>query len=191
VGVPMFYLDRNGNLQVSAPIRNFRTRNVTNLTGSVKLYDKDGNFLAAESWRMLQQILGQGKTTYLYIALPPDTTDLRQVADVKIQLIESKDTQKAPYPSWKYQLGDANISKKGDVTITATLRNSGKKVQRYIFVAALLYDEHGNLVFVKTERKRLPYATPRGQEVDVKIVIPGPLEDLASFDVKGEQPKLD
>jgi len=191
VGVPMFYLDRNGNLQVSAPIRNFRTRNVTNLTASVKLYDKDGNFLAAESWRMLQQILGQGKTTYLYIALPPDTTDLRQVADVKIQLIESKDTKKAPYPSWKYQLGDANVSKKGDVTITATLRNSGKKVQRYIFVAALLYDEHGNLVFVKTERKRLPYATPRGQEVDVKIVIPGPLEDLASFDVKGEQPKLD
>ncbi len=191
VGVPMWYLDRNGNLQVSAPIRNFRTRNVTKVTASVKLYDKDGNFLAAESWRMLQQILGQGKTTYLYLALPPDTTDLKQVADVKVQIIDAQDTQKAPYPSWKYQQGDANVTKKGDIVVEAILRNSGKKVQRYIFVAALLYDEHGNLTFAKTERKRLPYATPRGQEVDIKIVIPGPLGDLASFDVIGEQPQLD
>ena len=191
VGVPMWYLDRTGTLQVSAPIRNFRTRNVTKVTASVKLYDKDGNFLAAESWRMLQQILGQGKTTYLYLALPPDTTDLKQVADVKVQIVDSQDTKKAPYPSWKYQQGDANATKKGDIVVEAILRNSGKKVQRYIFVAALLYDEHGNLTFVKTERKRLPYATPRGQEVDIKIVITGPLEDLASFDVIGEQPQLD
>lgn len=191
VGVPMFYLDRNGRLQVSAPIRNFRTRNVTRLTASIKLYDKDGNFMAAESWRMLQQALGRGKTTYLYLALPATTADLENVAEVKIQLIDAKDAKKEPYPSWTYQNGEADINDKGDVVIRTTLRNAGKKVQKYIFVAALLYDENGNLTFVKTERRRLRYATPPGQEVDVKIVIPGPFEGLASFDVIGERPLLD
>ena len=191
VGVPMFYLDRNGKLQVSAPIRNFRTRNVTRLSASIKLYDKDGVFLAAESWRMLQQTLGQGKTTYLYLALPSTTTDLKKVATVKIQLIDAKDTKNKPYPSWKYQSGNADVTKKGDVVVNATLSNAGKKAQKYIFVAALLYDEDGNLIFVKSERRRLRYATPPGQEVDVKIVIPGPFEGLASFDVIGERPLLD
>ena len=191
VGVPMFYLDRNGHLQVSAPIRNFRTRNVTRLTASVKLYDKDGEFLAAESWRMLQQILGQGATTYLYLALPPQTTDLKKVASVKIQLIDAKDVNRKPYPAWHYQSGQADITNKGDVVIRASMRNAGNKVQKYIFVAALIYDEHGNLIFAKTERMRLRYATPPGQEADVKIVIPGPFKDLATFDVIGERPLLD
>ena len=191
VGVPMFYLDRHGALQVSAPIRNFRTRNITHLSASIKLYDKDGNFLAAESWRMLQEVLGQGKTTYLYLALPPVTTDLKKVAGVKIQLISSKDTKKSPFPSWGYQDGSADINSKGDVVINATLRNRGKRVQKYIFVAALIYDEQGNLIFVKTERKRLPYATPSGQEVDIRITIPGPLKDISNFDVIGERPLLD
>ena len=191
VGVPLFYLDRNGYLQVSAPIRNFRTRNVTRLSASIKLYDKDGHFLAAESWRMLQQILGQGETTYLYLALPPATTDLEQVSSVKIQLINAKDTRKQPYPAWIYEAGRADIDKKGDVAISATLRNGGKKVQKYIFVIALLYDENGNLTFARTERQRLRYATPPGQEVDVRIVIPGPFDELATFDVLGERPLLD
>ncbi len=191
VGVPMFYLDRNGSLQVSAPIRNFRTRNITRLSASIKLYDKSGHFLAAESWRMLQRILGQGETAYLYLALPPATTDLKQVASVKIQLINARDVKQQPYPSWRYEDGRADINKKGDVIINATLRNAGKKVQKYIFITALLYDEHGNLTFAKTERKRLRYATPPGQDVDVRIVIPGPFEGLGAFDVLGERPLLD
>ena len=64
-------------------------------------------------------------------------------------------------------------------------------MQKYIFVAALIYDEQGNLIFVKTERKRLPYATPSGQEVDIRITIPGPLKDISNFDVIGERPLLD
>jgi hypothetical protein len=140
---------------------------------------------------MLQQTLGQGKTTYLYLALPSTTTDLKKVATVKIQLIDAKDTKHKPYPSWKYQSGNADVTKKGDVVVNATLSNAGKKAQKYIFVAALLYDEDGNLIFVKSERRRLRYATPPGQEVDVKIVIPGPFEGLASFDVIGERPLLD
>ncbi len=191
VGVPMFYLDRHGVLQVSAPIRNFRTRHITRLTASVKLYDQDGHFLAAESWRMLQKILGKGRTTYLYLALPPETTDLKKVAEVKIQLIDSKDTGKAPYPSWGYEGGTADVTSQGDIIIRATLRNRGKRVQKYIFVAAPIYDEHGNLIFVKTARKRLPYATPPGQEVDIKITITGPFPSLSNFDVLGERPLLD
>jgi len=191
VGVPMFYLDRQGNLQVSAPIRNFRSHNITNLSASIKLFDKNGKFLAAESWRMLQEVLGQGRTTYLYLALPPETTDLKQVADVKIQLMNSKDTNKQPYPSWSYQSGSARITDKGDVIIDAMLQNQGKKTQKYIFLAALLYDEQGNLVFAKTERQRLPYATPSGQSVDVEITIPGPFPALSNFDILGERPLLD
>ncbi len=191
VGAPLFYLDRDGRLQVSAPIHNFRTRNVTRLSAAIKLYDKDGNFMAAESWRMLQQTLGQGKTTYLYLALPASTTDLKKVAAVKIQLIDARDAKKGPYPSWTYQNGEADINSNGDVIIRATLRNGGKKVQKYIFVTALLYDENGNLTFAKTERKRLRYATPPNAEVDVKITIPGPFQGLASFDVIGERPLLD
>ncbi len=191
VGVPMFYLDRNGRLQVSAPIRNFRTRNITRLTASVKLYDADGKFLAAESWRMLQQVLGQGGTTYLYLALPPQTTDLKKVAAIKIQLIDAEDADRKPYPAWRYQTGQATVNDKGDVVIQAVMSNAGNKVQKYIFVAALLYDEHGNLIFARTERMRLRYATPPGQEADVKIVIPGPFEKLATFDVIGERPLLD
>ncbi len=191
VGVVRFYLARNGRLQVSAPIRNFRSRPVTRLTASVILYDKDDNFLAAESWRMLQQILGQGKTTYLYLSLPEGTTDFEKVAKVKIQLIDAKDASRKPYPPWGYQRGSAEVNGKGDIVIEATMRNTGKKVQKYIFLAALLYDENGNLIFARTERKRLRYATPPGQEVDVKIVIPGPLEGVVNFDVIGERPLLD
>jgi len=191
VGVPMFYLDRNGRLQVSAPIRNFRTRNVTRLSASVKLYDKNGAFMAAESWRMLQKVLGQGKTTYLYLALPTTTANLKKVAAVKIQMIDARDAKATPYPSWNYQTGKADVTSNGDVVIHATLRNAGNKSQKYIFVATLLYDEDGNLTFVKTERQRLRYATPPGQEVDVKLVIPGPFKGLASFDVIGERPLLD
>jgi len=191
VGVVKFYIARNGRLQVSAPIRNFRTRPVTHLTASVILYDKDGNFLAAESWRMLQAILGQGKTTYLYLSLPKGTTDFKNVAWVKIQLIDGRDAAKKPYPAWGYQRGSAEVNGKGDIVIRAAMRNTGKKAQKYIFVAALLYDEHGNLLFARTERKRLPYATPPGQEVHIKIVIPGPLQGVANFDVIGEKPLLD
>jgi len=191
VGVVRFYLARNGRLQVSAPIRNFRTRNITRLTASVILYDKDGNFLAAESWRMLQRILGQGKTTYLYLSLPKETTDFTKVAKVKVELIDAKDTTRKPYPPWGYQRGSAEVNEQGDIVIRATMRNTGRKVQKFIFIEALLYDEHGSLVFAKTERKRLPYATPPGQEADIKIVIPGPLEGIANFDIIGEQPLLD
>ena len=191
VGVVRFYIARNGRLQVSAPIRNFRTRPVTRLTASVILYDEEGNFLAAESWRMLQAILGQGKTTYLYLSLPEASADFSKVAKVKVQLIDAKDAKRQPYPSWGYLQGSAEVNGKGDIVIQATMRNSGKKVQKYIFLAALLYDENGNLIFARTERKRLRYATPPGQEVDVKIVIPGPLEGIANFDVIGERPLLD
>ncbi len=191
VGVVKFYIARNGRLQVSAPIRNFRSRPVTRLTASVILYDKDGKFLAAESWRMLQAILGQGKTTYLYLSLPQATADFNKVASVKIKLIEARDAARKPYPSWGYQSGSADVNGKGDIVIKATMRNTGKKVQKYIFIAALLYDENGNLLFARTERKRLPYATPPGQEADIKIVIPGPLEGVANFDVIGERPRLD
>ena len=191
VGVPMFYLDRNGRLQVSAPIRNFRTRNITRLTASIKLYDANGKFLAAESWRMLQQVLEKGGTTYLYLALPPQTTDLKKVAAIKIQLIDAKDTRREPYPAWRYQTGQATVNDKGDVAIRAVMSNAGDKVQKYVFVIALLYDEHGNLIFARTERMRLRYATPPGQEADVKIVIPGPFEKLTTFDVIGERPLLD
>ena len=191
VGVVRYYIARNGRLQVSAPIRNFRTRPVTHLTASIILYDKQGNFLAAESWRMLQAILGQGKTTYLYLSLPKDTTDFNKVAKVRIQLIDAQDAKRKPYPSWGYQRGSAQVNGKGDIVIKATMRNTGNKVQKYIFLAALLYDEHGNLIFARTERKRLPYAVPPGQEVDLKMTIPGPLEGVVNFDVIGEKPLLD
>jgi hypothetical protein len=191
VGVVRFYLANNGRLQVSAPIRNFRTRPVTRITASVILYDQEGNFLAAESWRMLQQIVGPGKTTYLYLSLPPATADFEKVAQVRIQLLDARDAKRQPYPSWQYERGSAEEDAKGNIVIRATLRNAGKKVQKYLFVAALLYDENGNLLFIRTERKRLRYATPPGQEVDIKMVIPGPLEGIASFDIIGERPVLD
>jgi hypothetical protein len=191
VGVPQFYLDRQGRMQVAAPIRNFRTRPVTRLSASIKLYDKEGVFLAAESWRMLQQRLGPGNTTWLYLALPATTTDLKQVATVKIQLIDARDAKKMPYPAWVYQTGEAQRNSDGDVIIRATLSNGGKKVQKYIFVTALLYDDQGNILFAKSERQRLRYATPGGNEVDVKITLPGPFSHIASFDILGEQPLLD
>ena len=191
VGYPRFYLDRKGRMQVSAPIRNFRTRPVTRLSASIKLYDKDGEFLAAESWRMLQQRLGPGKTTWLYLALPPTTTQLEDVVSIRIQLIDARDAKKEPYPAWEYQTGEADRNKDGDVVINAILKNRGKKVQKYILVTALLYDEQGNILFAKSERQRLRYATPANTEVDVKIVIPGPFEGLTTFDVTGEQPLLD
>ncbi len=191
VGVVKFYVDRRGRLQVSAPIRNFRSRNVTRLTASILFYDKDGKFLAAESWRMLQQILGQGKTTYLYLSPPKSSVNPKRVASVKIQLIDAKEAKKEPYPAWGYQRGTAQVNDKGDVVIKATMRNAGKKVQKYIFLAVLLYDEQGNLIFAKTERKRLSAPISPGQEVQVKMVIPGPLADIATFDVVGERPRLD
>lgn len=191
VGVPMYYLDRSGRLQVSAPIRNFRSRSITNVTATINLYDKEGHFLAAESWRMLQKVVGSGRTTYLYRELPPETTDFEKVARVKIQLIAAKDTKAKPYPSWSYQNGTADISDKGDVVVNASLSNEGSKSQKYIFVAVLLYDNQGNLVFVKTERQRLRAITPQGVEADVKVIIRGPFEGLASFDVIGEAPLLD
>ncbi len=191
VGVVKFYVDRRGRLQVSAPIRNFRTRNVTRLTASILFYDKDGKFLAAESWRMLQQILGQGKTTYLYLSPPKTSVNPKRVAKVKIQLIDAKDAKKDPYPAWGYQKGAAEVNDKGDVVIKATMRNAGNKAQKYIFLAVLLYDEQGNLIFAKTDRKRLASAVSPGEEVQVKIVIPGPLADVATFDVVGERPRLD
>ena len=191
VGVPMYYLDRSGRLQVSAPIRNFRSHSITNVTATINLYDEEGHFLAAESWRMLQKVVGSGRTTYLYRELPPETTDLSKVARVKIQLIAAKDTKAKPYPSWSYEGGAADLSGKGDVVVTASLSNKGSKSQKYIFVAVLLYDEEGNLVFVKTERQRLRAITPPGVEADVKVIIRGPFEGLVSFDVVGEEPLLD
>ena len=191
VGVVHFYVARNGRLQVSAPIRNFRTRNVTRLTASVIMYDKDGQFLAAESWRMLQQILGKGKTTYLYLAIPKASVNPKKVAKVTIRLIDARDAVKEPYPAWGYQHGNAEVNAQGDVVVRATMRNTGNQTQKYIFLAVLLYDAQGNLLFVRTERQRLPHAVPPGKEVDVKMTIPGPLEAIGTFDVVGERPLLD
>ncbi|RUA16862.1 MAG: hypothetical protein DSY55_03285, partial [Clostridia bacterium] len=103
----------------------------------------------------------------------------------------AKDTKARPYPSWSYESGAADMSDKGDVVVTTSLSNKGSKSQKYIFVAVLLYDEQGNLVFVKTERQRLRAITPPSVEADVKVIIRGPFEGLTSFDVIGEAPLLD
>lgn len=185
----MFYRAGGGALWVSAPIRNNRTRNLSNVTAAIKLYDTAGEMIGAESWQMKQRILAAGRITYLTQRITPDVLDLDHVASVLIEIIDAEDTDKpAPQP-WGYDGGEARLDKKRNVVLNVSMRNASNDIRKRIYVVALIYDSRGEPIFAKAETKNLPYAVPPGESVDLKITVWGPLNEVASFDVVGEVPK--
>ena len=189
VGDVRFYRAGGGALWVSAPIYNYRTRNLADLTAAVQLFDNDGQLVGAESWRLPQRIVPAGGTTYLTQRITPDVAPLDGVVSAAIKLVDATDTDKPAPIAWAYERGSAERDQDGNVVLKVSLGNPSDEVRRYIYVVGIVYDADGNLIFAKGETQTLPYATPSGQDVDLKIVIWGPLPDLASFDVVGEVPQ--
>jgi len=190
VGEVMFYRARGGAVWVSAAIHNRRPRNIGELTAAVQLFDEEDNLIAAESWLMEQRILPAGGVTYLTMRIAKDVAPrLDKVSYAGVQVVYARETKKKAPRSWSYVGGKAKVNENGDVVLDFTLRNAGKQVRRRVYAVALLYDSEGKLVFARAETKILPYATPPGAEVDLRLIVWGPFSDLATFDVIGEVPK--
>ncbi|MCO6449668.1 MAG: hypothetical protein J5I90_02655 [Caldilineales bacterium] len=189
VGEVMLYRASGGSLWVSAPIYNRRPRNIGDMTFAVELYDAEDKLLAAESYRMEQRILPAGGVHYFSQRIPPKLANLDNVAYADVKIADAKDIEREPFQAWGYAGGAAELDDEGNVTLKINLRNAGGDVRRSVYVVALLYDADGKLVFARGETMRLPYATPPGAEVDVKLTAWGPLPELASFDVIGEVPR--
>jgi len=191
VGPTQFYRTGAGTdqvLWVSAPIHNYRTRHLGDLTATVQLFDTGGRLLGAESWRQPQAVIAAGKTAYLTVAIPATHAPVAEVAAVVIEPLLARDTQTEPPPSWEWVDGTTTRTADGDVILTANLRNPGPEVRRFIYVVGVLYDADGRFLFARGEVQRLRYATPAGAEVDVRILIPGFTRAYADFAVFGEVP---
>ncbi len=191
VGQPQFYRTGAGPetvLWVSAPIQNYRTRPLDDLTVTVQLFDAAGRLLGAESWRQPQAVIAAGQTAYLTVAIPATNAPVAEVTAVVIEPLLARDTPNEPPPSWEFVDGTTARTEDGDVVLTATLRNPGPEIRRFIYAVGVLYDADGRFLFARGEVQRLPYATPAGAEVDVRIVIPGFTHAYADFAVFGEVP---
>lgn len=189
VGETLFYRAGGGNVWVSAPIHNHRTRNLGDLTAAVQLFDADNNLLGAESWRLGQRVVPAGGTTYLTMRLGADVAAPEKVGYALVQVVDAEDTAESAYQPWEYVGGRAETDDEGNVVLKATLRNPSDQVRRNIYVTGLVYDAAGKLVFARADSQRLPYAVPTGADVDVEITVWGPFSGLASFDVVGEVPR--
>ncbi len=188
-GQAMHYIDRNGNLWISAPIYNNRTRNVGDITAAAKYFDENGNLLGAESWRLPQQIVAAGATTYITQKITPQTGPVTKTASTEVEIVLASDIRKKAWQPWGYTGGEAEVTKQGDIAITATIRNATSRNQRKVYVVALLYDESGNLVFAHGRSGPLKKTIRPGKSIEVKFTIPGPLPELSGFDIIGEVPK--
>lgn len=185
----MFYRAGGGALWVSAPIRNNRTHNLSNITAAIKLYDANGDLIGAESWQLRQRILAAGRTTYLTQRITPDVLNIDRVASALIEIVDAKDTDRAAPQPWGYDGGEARLDKKQNVVLNIRMRNASNDIRKRIYVVALIYDTQGQPIFAKAETRTLPYAVPPGESVDLEITVWGPLSEVASFDVIGEVPK--
>ena len=184
-GTPRFY--RSGGLWVSAPIYNYRSRNISDLTAAVQLFDDKDNLLGAESWRLEQDVVPAGGVTYLTKRISPEVAPLDRVSYVRIEPVLARDTREKAPGSWEYVAGAADLTSKGNIDFNVTLRNTTGVTRRYMVVTALLYDREHRPVFAHSQTKRLPYPVEPGELVDLRLVVPGPLPtEVVSFDVVGE-----
>lgn len=187
-GEAMLVKTPNGVL-VSAPIHNGRTRNLGDLTAAVEVYDANNQLLGAESWRLEQRLVPAGGTTYLTKRIGSDVAAVDKAAYAVVRLVLAKDTDAETLPAWEYVAGKTETNDNGDVVLKATLRNPSNDVRRYIYLVGLLYDQDGKLLFARGDTQRLPYAVPSGAEVDVRLTVPGPFDNLGNFNVVGEVPQ--
>jgi len=188
-GKAMHYFDRSGALWISAPIYNNRTRNVGNITAAAQFFDKDGNLLGAESWRLHQQVVAAGATTYLTEKITSVDGPIDQTAFTEVKIVGASGTRKKPQQPWGYSGGEAEITDEGDIAISATIRNATPRRQDSIYLVALLYDENGTLVFSHGREGPLKKTVRPGKSIKVNFTLPGPFPKLGSFDIIGEVPK--
>jgi hypothetical protein len=188
-GQAMHYLDHTGNLWISAPIYNNRTRNVGDITAAAKFFDENGKLLGAESWRLPQQIVAAGATTYLTQKITPQTGPVDKAAYAEVEIVLASDTRKKPWQPWTYKGGEATVTAEGDIAIKATIRNAATRKQSKVYVVALLYDGAGNLVFAHGRSGPLKRTVRPGKSTEIKFTIPGPLPAPSRFDIIGETPK--
>lgn len=187
-GTPMFYIGNDGNLWVSASIYNNRTRNVGKMTLVTNLYDANGEFLGAESQLFPQRVIGAGETTYMTQKLSPKVTPIEDVASVVVDVFDARDTTEGPYQPWGYEGGTATIDDEGNIKLVVNMRNASNDNRRSIYLITLLYDSEGDLVFAYADAGRLRRRVSPGKTIELKYTVPGPISELASFDVIGEVP---
>jgi len=189
VGPTLFYRARGGSWWVSAPIYNYRTRNLSDLTAAVQLFDADDNLLVAESWRLQQRVLGAGATTYLTMRLPPDDYPLDEASYALVKVVNAEDTSQPALPSWGYMGGNAEVSAEGDIKLRLTMRNASNDVRNRIYVVALLYDAAGNLIFARGETQNLRRNIGPGERVELDMTVWDHSAGVFSFDAVGEVPR--
>jgi hypothetical protein len=188
-GQAMHYLDRNGNLWISAPIYNNRTRSVGNITAAAKFFDENGKLLGAESWRLPQQVVAAGATTYLTQKITPLVGPVAKAASAEVEIVAASGTKQKPQQPWGYTGGEAEITEQGDLVITATIRNATTRNQGNVYIVALLYDQSGKMVFAHGRSGPLKRVVRPGKSIEIQFTIPGPLPQPGSFDIVGEAPK--
>lgn len=188
-GPTLFYKARGGSLWVSAPVYNYRTRNLDDLTAAIQLFDENGGLLAAESWRLEQRIVPAGGTTYVSMRMAPGEWPVEETSYARVEVVGAADSEDETHQPWGYVGGNADINEEGDVKLTMTMRNASNDIRNRIHLVVLLYDAEGELVFVRTETSNLRRQIAPGETVDLELTAWGQIPGVASFDVIGEVPR--
>ncbi|NUQ37615.1 MAG: efflux RND transporter periplasmic adaptor subunit, partial [Caldilineales bacterium] len=189
VGPTLFYRARGGSLWVSAPIHNYRTRNLEDLTAAVQLFDAADKLIVAESWRLQQRVLPAGATTYLTMRLTPEDYPLDEASYALVKVVDATDTQQPALAPWGYMGGAAEVNAQGDVAMRLTMRNASNETRNRIYLTALLYDAAGNLSFARAETMNLRRNVGPGERVELEMIIWGPFGGVFGFDAVGEVPQ--
>ncbi len=189
VGPTLFYRARGGSLWVSAPIHNYRTRNLEDLTAAVQLFDAADKLIVAESWRLQQRVLPAGATTYLTMRLTPEDYPLDEASYALVKVVDATDTQQPALAPWGYMGGAAEVNAQGDVAMRLTMRNASNETRNRIYLTALLYDAAGNLSFARAETMNLRRNVGPGERVELEMIIWGPFGGVFGFGAVGEVPQ--